>query len=79
MSIDTLRLAEAGAGAGIALGLGTLPTAWTVLSGPIGAILAGVWLVLTGGVYALHAVTFDFLRVTGQRRRRIFTCTRSEE
>jgi uncharacterized protein YaaW (UPF0174 family) len=79
MFIDPLRIVEAGAGAGLALGVTTLPTAWTALSGPIGAVLVGVWLMLTGAVYALHAVTFDFFRLTGQRRRRIFTYTRSEE
>jgi uncharacterized protein YaaW (UPF0174 family) len=79
MSIDPLRIAEAGAGAGLALGATALPTAWAALTGPIGAVLFGVWLVLTGAVYALHAVTFDFFRLTGQRRRRIFTYTRSEE
>jgi hypothetical protein len=79
MSVDPFRLAEACAGAGIALGLATLPTAWTALSGPIGAVLGGAWLMLTAAVYALHAVTFDLFRLTGQRRRRIFTYTRSEE
>jgi len=83
MSIDQFRLAEATAGAGLALGSATLPVAWHTLSPGIAAVLAAVWVMLTSGVYALHAVTFDCFRFTGQRglryRRRNFSFTRSEE
>jgi hypothetical protein len=79
MSVDPFRLAEAAAGAALVLGVATLPAAWAALNGPIGVVLTGMWLMLTGAVYALHAVTFDYFRLTGQRVRRIFTYTRSEE
>ncbi len=79
MSIDPLRLTEATAGAGLALGSTTLPAAWHALDPTLAAVLGGVWIVLTSGVYALHAVTFDCLRLTGQHRRENFSFTRSEE
>jgi hypothetical protein len=34
---------------------------------------------LTSGVYALHAVTFDCFRLTGQRSERIFAPTKGED
>jgi hypothetical protein len=34
---------------------------------------------LTSGVYALHAVTFDCFRLTGQRAERIFASTKGED
>lgn len=79
MVIDSLRLAESGAGAGLALGSSLLPAAWHVLDPALAAVLAAVFVLLTSGVYALHAVTFDCFRLTGQPRRRIFSFTRSEE
>jgi len=79
MSMDPLRLVEAGAGAALTLGTTTLPAAWHLLDGPLTGVLAGMWLLLTSGVYALHAVTFDCFRLTGQRRRQNFSFTRSEE
>ena len=79
MSIDPLRLAEATAGAGLALGSATLPAAWDALDPGLCAVLATVWAVLTSGVYALHAVTFDCFRITGQHRTQNFSFTRSEE
>jgi len=79
MSIDPLRLTEAGAAAAGALGSATLPGAWHALDPGLAAVLTGVWILLTSGVYALHAVTFDCFRLTGQHRRRIFSFTRSEE
>jgi hypothetical protein len=83
MSIDPFRLAEATAGAGLALGSATLPVAWHTLSPGLAAVLAAVWVMLTSGVYALHAVTFDCFRLTGQHRfqlrRRNFSFTRSKE
>jgi hypothetical protein len=79
MSIDPFRLVESSAGAGLALGSATLPAAWHSLDPALAAVLAAVWVMLTSGAYALHAVTFDTFRLTGQRRRRIFSFTRSEE
>ncbi|WP_433382973.1 hypothetical protein ACQPZX_20085 [Actinoplanes sp. CA-142083] len=79
MSIDPLRLAEAGTAAALALGSATLPAAWHALDPSLATVLAAVWMMLTSGVYALHAVTFDCFRLTGQHRRRIFSFTRSEE
>jgi hypothetical protein len=79
MRCDRLRLAEAAGEAALVLGFVALPAAWAVLDGPLVAILAAMWLILAAGVYALHAVTFDCFRLTGQRARRIFSYTRSEE
>ena len=83
MVIDAFRLAEATAGAGLALGSATLPVAWHTLSPGLATVLAAVWIMLTSGVYALHAVTFDCFRFTGQRhvrpRGRKISFTRSEE
>jgi hypothetical protein len=79
MFIDPLRLAEAATAAALALGSATLPAAWHALDPALAAVLAAVWMMLTSGVYALHAVTFDCFRLTGQHRRRIFSFTRSEE
>jgi hypothetical protein len=79
MFIDPLRLAEAATAAALALGSATLPAAWHALDPALAAVLAAVWMMLTSGVYALHAVTFDCVRLTGQHRRRIFSFTRSEE
>ena len=79
MSVDQLRLAEAGIEAALVLGVSTLPTAWNVLDAGLATVLGAMWLLVASGVYALHAVTFDCFRITGQRRRRIFSYTRSEE
>ena len=83
MVIDPFRLAEATLGAGVALGSATLPVAWHTLSPGLAGVLAAVWVMLTSGVYALHAVTFDCFRFTGQRHARPgggkFSFTRSEE
>jgi hypothetical protein len=79
MSIDHLRLAEAGAAAALILGTVTLPAAWNSLDPTIGVVLGAMWMIITSGVYALHAVTFDCFRLTGQQRRRNFSFTRSEE
>jgi len=82
MTIDPFRLAEATVGAGLALGSATFPVAWQTLSPGLAGVLAAIWVVLTSGVYALHAVTFDCFRFTGQRhlrpRRRNFQFTRSD-
>jgi hypothetical protein len=83
MTIDPFRLAEATVGAGVALGSATFPVAWQTLTPGLAGVLAAVWVMLSSGVYALHAVTFDCFRFTGQRgfrhRRRNFSFTRSEE
>jgi hypothetical protein len=82
MSIDPFRLVEAIVGAGVALGSATFPVAWHTLTPGLAGVLAAVWVMLTSGVYALHAVTFDCFRFTGQRhlrpRRRNFQFTRSD-
>jgi hypothetical protein len=72
MSIDLFRLGEAGVEAALVLGSTTLPAAWNVLDAHLAAALGAMWLLLTFGVYALHAVTFDCFRLTGQRRGRFF-------
>lgn len=79
MPMDPMRLAEAGAGAALTLAATALPAAWASLDSSLVAILTAMWLLLTSGVYALHAVTFDCFRLTGQGRRAIFSFTRSEE
>jgi hypothetical protein len=79
MSVDQLRLAESAIESALILGATTLPTAWNVLDGSLASVLAVMWLLLASGVYSLHAVTFDSFRITGQRGRRIFSYTRSEE
>ena len=79
MSIDPRRLAESGTAAAGILASTTLPAAWNTLDQTIVLVLATMWMITTSGVYALHAVTFDCFRLTGQHRRRIFSFTRSEE
>jgi hypothetical protein len=79
MTIDPLRLAEAAAEAAIVLGAVTLPAAGRAFDGVLATLVAVVFAILAGGVYALHAVTFDCFRITGQRLRRISSYTRSEE
>ncbi|GIE94848.1 hypothetical protein [Paractinoplanes rishiriensis] len=79
MSLDQLRLGEAAVESALVLGVSTLPAAWHALDSTLATVFAAMWLLLASGVYALHAVTFDCFRLTGQRRRRIFSFTRSEE
>ncbi|GAA0530091.1 hypothetical protein GCM10010172_08510 [Paractinoplanes ferrugineus] len=79
MSIDPLRLAESGAAAALILGSATLSVAWNTLDQTITLVLAAMWLITTSGVYALHAVTFDCLRLTGQQRRQNFSVTRGRD
>ncbi len=57
------RLAESAAEAGVVLALAALPSAWHSLDAARGAVLAGMLVALTAGTYALHAVTFDCLRL----------------
>ena len=77
--IDPLRLAEAAGAAAVVLGLTALPVAWRTLDTSLAAVLAGMLALLTLGVYALHAVTFDCFRMTGHRSRQGFSCTQREE
>jgi surface polysaccharide O-acyltransferase-like enzyme len=42
-------------------------------------VLTGMLTGLTLGIYALHAVTFDCLRLTGHRSRRNFPYTQRED
>jgi surface polysaccharide O-acyltransferase-like enzyme len=77
--LDPLRLAEAGAQAAVTLGLTALPAAWRVLDSSLVVILAGMLAALTLGIYALHAVTFDCLRMTGHRSRARFSYTQRED
>jgi hypothetical protein len=79
MTIDPLRLAESATEAVLVLGAVTLPAAVRVLDPGLLAVLAAMAAMLTSGVYALHAVTFDCFRLTGQRDERIFVSTRSDE
>jgi len=77
--MDKLRLTEAATEAALVLGLVTLPTAWRPLDPALAAVLAAMLGVLTAGVYALHAVTFDCFRLTGHRDRRQFSYTQRKE
>jgi hypothetical protein len=77
--LDPLRLAEATAQAAFALGLMALPAAWRVLDGSLAVILTGMLAGLTLGIYALHAVTFDCLRITGHRSRHRISYTQRED
>lgn len=79
MSLDPLRCAEAAAQAALVLGAVVLPSAWHAMDGALTAILVGMFALLTMAVYALHAVTFDCFRLTGQRAAQGFSYTRSEE
>jgi hypothetical protein len=76
---DPLRLAEAAGQAALVLGLVTLPAAWRVLDGSLAAVLTAMLIMLTLAIYALHAVTFDCFRLTGQRTRSALTYTRRED
>jgi hypothetical protein len=77
--LDPLRLAESAAQATLLLGLAILPAAWRVLDVRLTAVLAAMLVILTLGTYALHAVTFDCFRLTGQRSRRSLSYTQRED
>jgi hypothetical protein len=79
MTIDRLRLAESATAAVLVLGTVALPASSRQLSPDLLAVLGAMTVMLTSGVYALHAVTFDCFRLTGQRAERIFESTRSED
>jgi hypothetical protein len=76
---DPLRFAEAAVQAALVLGLVVLPAAWRVFDGPVAAVLCGMLIILTLAIYALHAVTFDCFRLTGQRVRTSLTYTQRED
>ncbi|WP_157408481.1 hypothetical protein [Actinoplanes sp. N902-109] len=73
------RLAEAAAEAGLVLAVSALPTAWRALDGELAVILAGMFAALTAATYALHAVTFDCLRLTADRGKGRFSYTQRKE
>lgn len=79
LGIDRLRLTEAAGTAAAVLGSTALPVAWPMLDASLAAVLAGMLALLTVGVYALHAVTFDCLRITSHRARQGFSYTQREE
>ena len=79
MTIDRLRLAESTTEAVLLLGGVALPAAARVLDPTLLTVLGAMAVMLSSGVYALHAVTFDCFRLTGQRAERIFVSTRSED
>jgi hypothetical protein len=65
--IDSLRSAEAAAEATVILALVLAPTGWRAMDPQLAVILTGMFLVLTAVVYGLHAVTFDYFRLTNRR------------
>ena len=67
MTIDPLRLAESGAAAAVALGTILLPALSRPVDSRLVTVLAAIAVILTSGVYALHAVTFDCFRLTDTR------------
>jgi hypothetical protein len=79
MTFDPLRCAEATFQAAVVLGAVVLPTAWPALDPSLTTVLAVMLALLAGAVYALHAVTFDVFRITGQRAGRSFSYTRGKE
>jgi hypothetical protein len=79
MRIDRLRLTESATEAVLVLGAVTLPASAKLLSPDLLAVLGAMTVMLTSGVYALHAVTFDCFRLTGQRAERIFASTKGED
>jgi hypothetical protein len=79
MTIDPLRLTESAAEAILVLGAVTLPAAVQVLDPALAVVLVAMAALVTCGAYALHAVTFDCFRLTGQRAKRVFVSTRSKD
>jgi F0F1-type ATP synthase assembly protein I len=79
MTIDGMRLTEAAAEAAVVLAVTALPVAWRVLDTSLTAVLGGMLALVTAGVYALHAVTFDCFRMTRHREKRSFSYTQGED
>ena len=69
MTFDPLRCAEATCQAAVVLGVTLLPAAWRALDGDLAAVLAAMFVVVTAGIYALHALTYDSFRLTGRNFR----------
>ena len=76
MSFDPLRCAEAAAQSALVLGAVIMPSAWHAWDSSLAMVLAGMLALLTSGVYALHAVTFDCFRITGHRPRQSLRSSR---
>ncbi|MEV6843053.1 hypothetical protein [Actinoplanes sp. NPDC051411] len=79
MTIDRLRLAESATETALVFGAVVLPAAARMIGPGLLAVLGTMAVILTSGVYALHAVTFDCFRITGQRAERIFASTKGED
>jgi hypothetical protein len=79
MTIDRLRLAESATETALVFGAVILPTAARMIGPGLLTVLGAMAVILTSGVYALHAVTFDCFRLTGQRAERIFASTKGED
>ena len=77
--IDALRLTEATGEAALVLALVALPVSWRLPDARLTAVLAGMLVLLTAVVYALHAVTFDCFRMTGHRPKGGFSLTHGED
>ena len=77
--IDPLRLAEATGAAALVLAATALPVAWRTLDGSLAVVLAGMLVLLTAAVYGLHAVTFDYFRLTTNRREAGLSYTQRED
>ena len=67
MTFDPLRCAEATGQAALVLGVAVLPVAWRGLDGSVGAVLAAMLVIVSAGIYALHAITFDSFRILNSR------------
>lgn len=52
------------------LGATLVPVAWRALDPAVTVVLAAMFVILSAAIYALHAVTFDFFRLS--RVRNIF-------
>jgi hypothetical protein len=79
MTIDRLRLAESATETALVFGTVIVPAAARVIDPGLLAVLGAMAVMLTSGVYSLHAVTFDTFRLTGQRAERIFSSTKGED
>jgi hypothetical protein len=79
MTIDRLRLTESATETALVFGAVILPAADRVIDPGLLTVLGAMAVMLTSGVYALHAVTFDCFRLTGQRAERIFASTKGED
>jgi hypothetical protein len=77
--MDKLRVTEAAGEAALLLGLMVLPAAWRAFDPVLAVVLSIMLVLLTGGTYALHAVTFDCFRLTGHRDRGQFSCTQRKD